>query len=225
MYVHIVLSRFAPARPDRRLLAPLQVYFRVSPTTQIKPFNPNDKSRKPGFLDDDPEFTVCHVEPNHKLILNKYCWLRPQMVLHTRDFQAQTDLLTEADFEASLDVLRQLGGRYMVVFNGGPKAGSSVAHKHLQVFLRPEWATIADEIVAGKSKGASPLTETQCTNQNSFPTLSKPINRAPIPDASTRALQRLPDHVQRSPLIYRRCPQPAPRKRMDDGHPPFDRDH
>ncbi len=41
----------------------------------------------------------------------------------------------------------------MVVFNGGPKAGSSVAHKHLQVFPRPEWRTIADEIVDGKSRG------------------------------------------------------------------------
>jgi len=77
------------------------------------------------------------------------------MILHTRDFQAQTDFLTEADLEASLDVLQQLGERYMVVFNGGPKAGSSVAHKHLQVFLRPEWRTIADKIVAGDSQGSS----------------------------------------------------------------------
>lgn len=147
------------------------------------------------------------------------------MILHTRDFQAQTDLLTEADFEASLDVLQQLGDRYMVIFNGGPKAGSSVAHKHLQVFLRPEWTTIADEIVAGKSKGALHLTETQCTDRNSFSTLSNSTNQAPIPDASTRPLQRLPDHVQRPPLICWRRPQPAPRKRVDDGHTPLDRDH
>ena len=76
-----------------------------------------------------------------------------QMILHTQDFQSQTDALTEADFEASLSVLEQLGSRYMVIFNGGPDAGSSVAHKHLQVFLRPEWKTIADKIVDGSSSG------------------------------------------------------------------------
>ena len=76
------------------------------------------------------------------------------MILHTRDFQAQTEMLTEADFEASVDVLTRLGDRYMVIFNGGPDAGSSVAHKHLQVFLRPEWRNVADEIVDGKRDGA-----------------------------------------------------------------------
>lgn len=75
------------------------------------------------------------------------------MILHTRDFQAQTDMLTQADFEASVDILTKLGDRYMVIFNGGPAAGSSVAHKHLQVFLRPEWRTVADEIVDGKCDG------------------------------------------------------------------------
>ncbi|KAK5937782.1 hypothetical protein PMZ80_009911 [Knufia obscura] len=128
---------------------PFDVHFRISTINQTKPFNPNDKSRKPGFLDDDPEFTLCQVQPNHKLILNKYCWVRPQMILHTRDFQAQTELLTLDDFEASSDVLRRLGERYMVIFNGGPDAGSSVAHKHLQVFLRPGWGSVADGIVGG----------------------------------------------------------------------------
>lgn len=41
----------------------------------------------------------------------------------------------------------------MVIFNGGPDAGSSVAHKHLQVFPRPEWKTIADQIVEDPSRG------------------------------------------------------------------------
>lgn len=136
---------------------PFNVYFRVSAITASKPYNPADKSRKPGFLDDDPEFTLDMIEPAHKLILNKFCWLRPQMILHTREFQSQTDLLYEPDFVASLNVLEQLGDRYMVIFNGGPDAGSSVAHKHLQVFLRPEWATIADDMVSGSSKAKPPF--------------------------------------------------------------------
>lgn len=130
------------------------MYFRISPALQPKPYNPDTKSRRPGFLDDDPEFTlVSHISPNHKLILNKYCWLRPQLILHTIDFQRQTDLLTEDDFIAGWDVLRDLGERYMVIFNGGPDAGSSVAHKHLQIFERPEWRTVADEFCEALVKG------------------------------------------------------------------------
>ncbi|KAH6638644.1 hypothetical protein BKA67DRAFT_697363 [Truncatella angustata] len=136
---------------------PFNVFFRISPITAVKPFNPNDKSRKPGFLDDDPEFTLSKVAPNHKLILNKYCWLRPQMILHTVDFQSQRDSLTADDIEASASVLHQLGERYMVIFNGGPDAGSSVAHKHLQVFPRPEWETVADKIAKDSSKSPLPF--------------------------------------------------------------------
>lgn len=85
--------------------------------------------------------------------MNKFCWVRPQMILHTKDFQLQTDLLTLADFEATLDVLDQLGDRYLVIFNGGPDAGSSVAHKHLQIFLKPDWEMITDKIAKGSANG------------------------------------------------------------------------
>lgn len=82
--------------------------------------------------------------------MNKFCWLRPQMILHTLDFQSQTDMLARDDFEAAISVLKQLGERYMLIFNGGPDAGSSVAHKHLQVFQRPEWKTAIDRVVEGE---------------------------------------------------------------------------
>ncbi|KAK5071665.1 bifunctional AP-4-A phosphorylase/ADP sulfurylase [Lithohypha guttulata] len=136
-----------PTEEIRYEQKPFDVYFRISPITNAKPYNPNDKSRKPGFLDDDPEFTLCKVAPNHKLILNKYCWLRPQLILHTLDFQSQKDMLTQADFHAASEVLKQLGDRYMIIFNGGPDAGSSVAHKHLQVFPRPERRTVVEDLL------------------------------------------------------------------------------
>lgn len=72
------------------------------------------------------------------------------MILHTLDVQSQKDMLTEADFQACLDVMKQMGERYMCIFNGGPDAGSSVAHKHLQVFQRPEWRTVVEDISAGR---------------------------------------------------------------------------
>lgn len=75
------------------------------------------------------------------------------MILHTREFQSQTDLLHKADFEAALSVLEQLGDRYMAIFNGGPDAGSSVAHKHLQLFVKPDWNSIIDDLVHDTAKG------------------------------------------------------------------------
>ena len=76
------------------------------------------------------------------------------MILHTREFQSQTDMLKEQDFEAAVSVLEQLGDRYMAIFNGGPDAGSSVAHKHMQLFVKPDWRSLIDDIVEGKAKGA-----------------------------------------------------------------------
>ncbi|KAF2722040.1 hypothetical protein K431DRAFT_284247 [Polychaeton citri CBS 116435] len=129
---------------------PFNVYFRISNSVSDKPYNPNDTSRRPGFLDDDQEFTIATVWPGHKLILNKFCWVRPQLILHTREFESQRDLLAQADFEASLETLALLDGHYIAIFNGGPDAGSSVAHKHLQIFPRPDWKLFGDEMLSGR---------------------------------------------------------------------------
>lgn len=88
------------------------------------------------------------------------------MILHTLDFQSQRDILTRGDIEASTTVLKQLGDRYMVIFNGGPDAGSSIAHKHLQVFLRPDWRTVADDIAAdGPKRKSTIMTHIQALTQ------------------------------------------------------------
>lgn len=152
----------------------MQHYFRISPITLSKPYNPHTQSRRPGFTDEDPDFTLCEIAPNHKLILNKYCWLRPQLILHTRDFQSQRDRLTQNDIEASWSVIHELGDRYVVVFNGGPDAGSSVAHKHLQLFPLPSWKTIAERIAEGScckySIPSIPFFDQQnCKLRTSFP--------------------------------------------------------
>lgn len=75
---------------------------------------------------------------SHKLILNKYCVVRPQYVLHTTVFTPQSDHLNEGDFASAWDVLRRLKSRHMVIYNCGVESGSSIGHKHLQVLPRPE---------------------------------------------------------------------------------------
>ena len=61
--------------------------------------------------------------------MNKFCTVRPQLVLHTVEYEPQTDGLTVDDFEAAMDALRQMGDDYMVIFNGGKDAGASVGRR------------------------------------------------------------------------------------------------
>ncbi|OQO09995.1 hypothetical protein B0A48_04350 [Cryoendolithus antarcticus] len=118
---------------------PFDAYIRVSPALVTKPYNPGDTSRKPAFTDDPPEYTLCNVGPAHKLILNKYCWVRPQLILHTLEYESQRDGLTLRDVDTTWRVLEMLGSGYMAIFNGGPEAGGSIAHKHVQIMPKPGW--------------------------------------------------------------------------------------
>jgi ATP adenylyltransferase len=50
----------------------------------------------------------------------------------TKDFQKQTNLLNVNDFEAACIAMKSLDESF-VYFNSGKNAGASQAHKHLQV--------------------------------------------------------------------------------------------
>lgn len=101
-----------------------------------KPRTAGSKKRAPAFTGDSEDFTLGVFGTRHKLILNKYCAVRPQMVLHTIEFEPQDDLLNAHDFNAAWLALTALGDRYMVIFNGGEDAGASLNHKHMQVIPR-----------------------------------------------------------------------------------------
>jgi len=82
----------------------------------------------------------------HTLLLNKFCILRPQVVIHTTDFQPQSEPLNESDVRVGVEVLRAFcrpeegegeGEGYMLFFNCGVGSGASQAHKHMQVVPRP----------------------------------------------------------------------------------------
>lgn len=101
-----------------------------------KPRTAGSKKRAPAFTGDSEDFTLGVFGTRHKLILNKYCAVRPQMVLHTIEFESQDDLLNAHDFNAAWLALMALGDQYMVIFNGGKDAGASLNHKHMQVIPR-----------------------------------------------------------------------------------------
>jgi ATP adenylyltransferase len=113
-----------------------QFQFHVADSLTRKPRTAGSKKRAPAFTGDSEDFTLGVFGTRHKLILNKYCAVRPQMVLHTIDFEPQDDLLNAHDFKAAWLALETLGDEYMVIFNGGKDAGASLNHKHMQVIPR-----------------------------------------------------------------------------------------
>ena len=69
---------------------------------------------------------------------------RPTLLLHTNEFEKQSDDLTREDWEATWSVVEAMergienrDAEMMILYNCGVDAGSSQGHKHLQI-LRVE---------------------------------------------------------------------------------------
>ncbi|WP_188859748.1 DUF4922 domain-containing protein [Marinobacterium nitratireducens] len=89
-----------------------------------------DRHHNP-FLTPEPELLVSEVPPAHRCILNKFCVIDRHLLLVTRDFEPQSRVLNRQDFAALATCMRQ--GPALAFFNGGPDAGASQPHKHLQM--------------------------------------------------------------------------------------------
>lgn len=120
---------------------PFNFQFRSANSLTAKPIlsrtDPGRTKATNPFADEDPDFLLEHVGLFHTLILNKYCVVRPQYLLHTNVFEPQTDHLTESDLSAAWSVLSRLDSPHVVIYNCGFEAGSSLGHKHLQILPRP----------------------------------------------------------------------------------------
>lgn len=73
---------------------------------------------------------VADVSDTHVALLNKFPVLRDHLLVVTRAFEPQESVLNEADFAALWACMSELGG--LGFYNGGPRAGASQPHKHLQ---------------------------------------------------------------------------------------------
>ncbi len=82
------------------------------------------------FLPHDPDLWVADLSPTHLCLLNKYNVLAHHLLLVTRAFAHQEELLDLEDFEALWRCLAELGG--LAFYNAGEIAGASQPHKHLQ---------------------------------------------------------------------------------------------
>lgn len=83
----------------------------------------------------EEDLWVGDLPPAHAGLLNKFPVLDAHLLAVTRDYAAQTDLLTRDDCEALLRLLHDWNG--LAFYNGGREAGASQRHKHLQMVDLP----------------------------------------------------------------------------------------
>lgn len=115
---------------------------------KAKDFNP--------FLPYEEDLFVTNISESHLCLLNKYNVIDNHLLIITREFEEQENLLTLADFQAMWACLPELDG--LIFYNSGKIAGASQRHKHLQLVplpLAPEGASIPIEgaIAAAKFEG------------------------------------------------------------------------
>ena len=87
------------------------------------------------FLPYDPDLFVCEVSGSHLCLLNKFNVVDHHLLLVTRHFEPQENMLTYTDFEALWICLNEIDG--IAFFNCGPASGASQPHRHLQLVPLP----------------------------------------------------------------------------------------
>ena len=87
------------------------------------------------FLPYEPELFVGDISTSHFCLLNKFNVVDNHLLIVTRAFEEQTDLLNLQDFEALWFCMQEIDG--LAFFNGGKIAGASQRHKHLQLIPLP----------------------------------------------------------------------------------------
>lgn len=87
------------------------------------------------FLPYEQALYVEEVEPRHRCLLNKFNVVKDHLLIVTREFEPQSDLLNLGDFQALAHCMAQMPA--LGFFNGGAIAGASQQHKHLQLVPLP----------------------------------------------------------------------------------------
>lgn len=87
------------------------------------------------FLPYEKDLFVGDLSPSHICLLNKFNVVDNHLLIVTRDFELQTNLLNLEDFMALWYCLQEIDG--LAFFNGGKTAGASQSHKHLQLIPLP----------------------------------------------------------------------------------------
>jgi ATP adenylyltransferase len=104
------------------------------------------------FLPYDPQLYVANLGPGHVVLLNKFPVVAGHLLIVTREYRSQEELLDPEDFRAWARALRENDG--LAFYNGGRTAGASQPHKHLQLVplpLAPKGPAIPAEAIIAPS--------------------------------------------------------------------------
>jgi sulfate adenylyltransferase (ADP) / ATP adenylyltransferase len=115
-----------------RVLANLQRKAEATAVQKVKQARGEDFNP---FLPYEADLFVADLSPTHVAILNKFNVVDHHLLMITRAFESQDELLTQADFVALALCLREVDG--LGFYNGGKDAGASQRHKHLQLVPFP----------------------------------------------------------------------------------------
>jgi len=92
-----------------------------------KDFNP--------FLPYEQDLFVADISKTHLCLLNKYNVVDYHLLIVTREFESQENLLNLQDFQALGSCMGEFEG--LAFYNSGKTAGASQRHKHLQIVPVP----------------------------------------------------------------------------------------
>jgi len=113
------------------------VVRRVSSLVRKPRRSPSEGNAAPAdpFLPHDPALLVRDVSSTHRVLLNKYPVLDRHLLVVTRAFEHQEELLSLGDFQALAACMAECDG--LAFYNAGRAAGASQDHKHLQLVPLP----------------------------------------------------------------------------------------
>ena len=116
--------------------------IRIATTPSRKPTSSEKPPSKIGsargvnpFLPYDPALYVSDIGPDHICLLNKYNVVDHHVLIVSRTFQAQSELLGKRDFWALSHCLAEYDS--LGFHNSGAVAGASQPHRHLQLIPLP----------------------------------------------------------------------------------------
>lgn len=83
------------------------------------------------FLPYEEDLFVSDISDTHLCLLNKYNVVENHLLIVTREFENQENLINHADFTALCACLKKVNG--FAFYNSAKRSGASVSHKHLQL--------------------------------------------------------------------------------------------
>lgn len=134
----VAAGKLIPLETDEEVIEEAGARFLLRQARRLPAKMPGEGQGEGGFdpfLPYDPDLFVANASATHVVLLNKFSVQEHHLLVVTREFEAQEDLLTGADFAA---ICRCLAERESLgFFNCGALAGASQCHKHLQLVPLP----------------------------------------------------------------------------------------